>query len=839
MGHMATLLRSRPTTRNTYLQMATLCYRPPNSTVDNDAGLFNLFEQACKDCNECVIIGDFNFRELKWDYSETLLDDHPLINCINDNFMYQQVNEPSRNDNFLDLIFSSDDNIIADVVAREPLGTSDHNIIEFKLVVSQIKTDFSVKNFNHHKANYQGIIEAAICKHWENIKLDNVNDVWTNIKNDILQIRNGSVPVMGKSKLKCKWGTKKVKKRRRAKRRAWDKYMASGDNETLRDNYKKKLCASIKANDEAKRNFEIKLAENVKNDCKSFFSYFRSKERNKVKVGPLRDSEGNIITDDQTAANIFNDYFASVFTVEDRDNIPIAEQVFTGLESDCLSEITINEDIVFKKLSEIKVNKSPGSDDLHPKLLFELRHQLVSPLTKLFKLSLETGIVPHEWKEARVSPLFKKGKRDKPENYRPVSLTSIIGKIFESITKDSLVAHLNRHKLIRNSQHGFTRNRSCLINILSFMESVTLNVDEGNPVDIVYLDFAKAFDKVPYERLFRKLQAHGVTGPVLNWIRNWLSSRRQKVCIFQQGSHWRDVTSGVPQDSVLGPVLFLVYINDLDSKIISKLAKFADGTKLCKQVASLEDVAALQRDLDSLHEWAADWQMSFNVDKCAVMHVGHSNKCNQYKLGNSELKSIVKEKDLGVIIDNTLKFSEQCSTAVKCANRTLGLIKRTIICRSKDVIVDLYKALVRPKLEYCVQAWRPFLRKDIDSMERVQRRATKMITECKGQNYESRLQTLGLISIEKRQTRGDLIQVFKLIKGVDNVDYRELFQLADYSRTRGHSFKITKVRSRLEIRRNLFSQRVVNKWNELPQYVVEAESVNAFKNRLDGYCKSV
>ena len=413
------------------------------------------------------------------------------------------------------------------------------------------------------------------------------------------------------------------------------------------------------------------------------------------------------------------------------------------------------------------MNKSPGSDDLHPKLLFELRNQLVSPLTKLFKLSLETGIVPQEWKEARVSPLFKKGLKDKPENYRPVSLTSIIGKIIESIVKDNLVGHLDRHNLIRNSQHGFTKNRSCLTNILSFMESVTLHVDEGNPVDIVYLDFAKAFDKVPYERLFKKLEAHGVTGRVLNWIRNWLSSRRQKVCISQQDSFWRDVTSGVPQGSVLGPVLFLIYINDLDRNIISKLAKFADDTKICKNVRNVEDAVTLQKDLNSLHEWATDWQMNFNTDKCAVMHVGYNNRCNQYKLGNAELKSIVKEKDLGIIIDNTLKFSEQCSTAVKCANRTLGLIKRTIKSRSKDIIVKLYKAFVRPKLEYCIQAWRPFLRKDMDSKERVQRRATRIITECKGLSYESRLKTLDLISIEDKQIRGDLIQVFKYIKGID------------------------------------------------------------------------
>ena len=182
------------------------------------------------------------------------------------------------------------------------------------------------------------------------------------------------MPLTSKSRSKCKWATKTVTKRRNAKRRAWDKYNASGKNEKLYDNYKRKLNKSSKANTE----FKLKLANNVQNDSKSFFAYVRNKERNKVKVGPLRDSSGNIVTDDQTAANIFNDYFASVFTVEDRDNIPVAEQIFSGSESECLSEIFINEDIVFKKLCEINVNKSPGSDDLHPKLLFELRHQLVT-----------------------------------------------------------------------------------------------------------------------------------------------------------------------------------------------------------------------------------------------------------------------------------------------------------------------------------------------------------------------------------------------------------------------------------------------------------------------------
>ena len=278
-----------------------------------------------------------------------------------------------------------------------------------------------------------------------------------------------------------------------------------------------------------------------------------------------------------------------------------------------------------------------------------------------------------------------------------------------------------------------------------------------------------------------------------------------------------------------------MYINDIDLGLISKLSKFADDSKLCKNVCLENDRDILQRDLDRLNEWSQQWQMQFNVDKCSVIHLGHKNKQYNYKLGDKELKKSVKEKDLGVVVDSKMKFSEQCSVAVKSANSTLGMIRRHIKSRQKNIIVQLYKALVRPKLEYCVQAWCPYLKKDVENIERVQHRATKLIGECAGLNYNDRLDRTGLITLEKRRLRGDLIQVFKLIKGIDKIDYNKFFQLVDSTRTRGHRFKVVKVRSRLEIRNKFFSQRVVNCWNLLPADVVDAETVNSFKNRLDKF----
>jgi hypothetical protein len=577
------------------------------------------------------------------------------------------------------------------------------------------------------------------------------------------------------------------------------------------------------------------LAKNIKEDCKSFFAYVNSKKRSSNSIGPLKNTHGEVLNDSKEKAALLNSYFASVFTKENYVCVPEPIRVFKGPQSECLSSLFIEENVVWEKLTKLNVNKSQGPDELHGKLLYEVRVEITEALTRLFNLSLQTGVVPQDWRDADVCPLFKKGKKDKAENYRPVSLTSIVGKVLESIIKDRLVKHLEKHKLLRTSQHGFTSGRSCLTNLLTFFEFVTGELDKGNNVDLVYLDFCKAFDKVPHCRLGKKLESHGIDGNVRNWIINWLRHRRQRVCVDGECSDWEEVSSGVPQGSVLGPVLFLIYINDLDEGIISKIGKFADDSKLGKSINSAADESLLANDLSTLVEWSNQWQMTFNVEKCAVMHLGKNNNQHQYRLGDNILKGSVNERDLGVIVDRTMKFSEQANSAVTKANATLGMIRRTITCKNKDIITRLYKALVRPKLEYCVQAWRPYLRKDIDKMERVQHRATKMIEECKGLCYEDRLKATGLTTLEDRRERGDMIEVFKTLRGINKIDESSLFQLANNSRTRGHRFKLAKARSKLDIRKNFFSQRVVNSWNGLPESVVEADSVNNFKSRYDKY----
>ncbi|MDZ1603208.1 reverse transcriptase family protein, partial [Klebsiella pneumoniae] len=438
-------------------------------------------------------------------------------------------------------------------------------------------------------------------------------------------------------------------------------------------------------------------------------------------------------------------------------------------------------------------------------------------------------------REANVVPLFKKGNKNNPGNYRPVSLTSVVGKVMEKVLKDRIAEHLERHCLIRDSQHGFVKGRSCLTSLIAFFEEVTKQVDEGKPVDVVYMDFSKAFDKVPHGRLMEKVRRHGIVGNVASWIKNWLTDRRQRVVLDGKYSAWSPVTSGVPQGSVLGPLLFVIFINDLDMEVEGWVSKFADDTKIGGIVDTEEGCCGLQRDLDRLQSWAEKWQMEFNPEKCEVVHFGRTNKNAKYWVNGRVLGSVEEQRDLGVYVHRSLKVATQVDRAVKKAYGVLAFINRGIEFKSREVMMQLYRTLVRPHLEYCVQFWSPHFRKDVEALERVQRRFTRMLPGMENRSYEERLSVLGLFSLERRRMRGDLIEVYKMIRGIDRVDSQRLFPQVEQSVTRGHKFKVKGGRYRGDVRGRFFTQRVVGAWNALPGEVVGSETLGTFKRLLDRY----
>ena len=673
---------------------------------------------------------------------------------------------------------------------------------------------------------------------WNNMLMNKTAiECWNILKYEIESIIDKFVPFQKQGKqCRKKHLSKEAIRKIMLKQTMWRVYRRTRKDEDYAK-YKEALNAATTEIRQSKRSYEQKLACNIKNDSKSFYAYVRSKQNVQDKVGPLEDSAGNIISQGFLMAEDLNGYFSSVFTKEDISSLPVADAKFQGAKSDYLGPLVVTPELVAKKIKAMKDNKSPGVDGIPPKLLMETVEQISIPLARVFNLSLKEGVVPFEWKEANIIPLFKKGSRNKSENYRPVSLTSVICKLLERLIKDHMVDFLVKHKLLNSSQHGFLKARSCLTNMLCFLEEITKWIDVGSPVDIIYLDFQKAFDKVPHQRLLLKLKAHGIGDSITDWIEQWLTDRRQRVVVDGEVSNWKSVLSGVPQGSVLGPILFLIYINDLDDSITSNVLKFADDTKLFRKVNTDGDKQHLQNDLDRLVKWSEKWQMLFNLGKCKCIHTGHRNLNVNYRMGDTVLGTTVKEKDLGVTISADMKVSEQCGIAASKGNQILGLIRRNITYKGKKLIIPLYKAIVRPHLEYCIQAWRPYRKKDIDTLERIQRRATKMIPELRDLSYEERLKECGLTTLETRRLRGDQIEVFKILNGYENIDRNMFFSLKKDSRTRGHEVKLVKDQCRLDIRKHSFSQRTINEWNKLSTDCVTASSVNMFKNKVDTYLR--
>lgn len=491
-------------------------------------------------------------------------------------------------------------------------------------------------------------------------------------------------------------------------------------------------------------------------------------------------------------------------------------------------------------------NKSPGPDGLHPRVLKELIGKIEVALLNICNKSLDEAKLPEDWKKGNITPIFKKGDKHQPKNYRPVSLTSIACKLMETFIRDQLVNHMKTNNLLSEHQHGFLSGRSTITQLLEVLEVWTDILEKGGCIDAIYLDFMMAFDTVPHIRLLTKLDNYGVRGLALDWIRSFLQDRKQRVIVNGHASPWTDVTSGIPQGSVLGPILFVVFINDLPDVVSCGIKLFADDSKASKQVKTLEDCQSLQQDLTNLQDWADKWQMRFHPQKCKVLRVGKGHPDAEYTMTVKStgivhtLDRSTLEVDLGVSVDSLLEFSEHIQKAAAKGNRLLGMTRRTLTFIDADVMMFIYKGLIRPIMEYGQAIWYPKSRKDIDALEAVQRRATKLIPQLKNLEYEDRLKHLKLPTLLYRRMRGDMIHTWKFMHGRYNTDRTNLFQDAIHQGTRGHSLKLyqkgpSKGRRGLDVRRKFFSQRVVSWWNSLPAYVAESETMNKFKNNLDNH----
>ena len=450
-----------------------LVYRSPNISTDENEKTQNAIKEVSK--RDCIIIGDFNHGRIQWKSQQsTGSEDQKVLNLVQNSFLTRHVLKPTRGENVFDIVLSSQKEFIDNVRICEPLGCSDHNQIYFIIKVKGEQNRKIRYRKIVHKGRYKDMRKHLAKIDWNNtLENKTATECWNILKREIDCIVEQFVPLKKQRKRsKKKHLSKEAIRKIKYKQTMWKTYRhnLSEEDYAIYKEAPNQATAEIR---NSKRSYEQKLAFNIKHDSKSVYAYVRSKQKVQDKVGPLEGSDGNIITEGFLMEENLNEYFSSVFTREDTSALPVPETKFEGRESDYLGQLIVTPKMVAKKIRDMKENKSPGVDGIPPKLLLEIVKQISIPLATVFNLSIEEGVVPLEWKEANIIPLFKNGSRSKSENYRPVSLTSVVCKLLERLIKDHLVDFLVKNNLINPSQHGFLKARSCLTNILCFLEDVT------------------------------------------------------------------------------------------------------------------------------------------------------------------------------------------------------------------------------------------------------------------------------------------------------------------------------------------------------------------------------
>ena len=478
--------------------------------------------------------------------------------------------------------------------------------------------------------------------------------------------------------------------------------------------------------------------------------------------------------------------------------------------TDQLSNISLCYKDVLHELNSIDVNKAVGPDLLSGIILKACSHELATPLCILFNRSLNLGVFPTAFKDANVTPVFKSGDKSKVVNYRPISLLPLVSKVFERLVYAHLFPHIREH--ISESQHGFMKGRSTQTNLVNYIDFITDTTDNKLQVDIIYTDFSKAFDTVSHTLLSHKLSAYGFSGNVMSWLSSYLQNRTQRVVINGHMSSPCDVTSGVPQGSLIGPLLFILFVNDMpdivNSHGSSLCSMYADDAKIYRIVRTQDDCISLQTDINNVYKWCNTWKLKLNVGKCNVITFSNKKKLitYNYSIADSPLVRVHSIKDLGILLSSQMSFSTHIDSIVRKAFRMMGFIKRTCANFSNiSTLRSLYVTHVRSHLEYCSVIWSPWQVTQIDKIERVQQKFIKFLcfksnVQYTSIDYDSLCARFKLPPLVRRRKFLDAIFVYKLVNSCYNcpsILYKVCFNVQSRQLRNNHIFRISASRVNL------------------------------------------
>ena len=790
-------------------------YRPPNTPSEklNEALKFiDEYIEKCGSDERVMFLGDMNFPFLQWKTVEDVT--YPVITPGNttDNqnqaktmieltdkyFMQQVITEPTREDNILDLLFSTHSDEITNISIEKVSNVlSDHNFVYFTIpsIDSTRKTakpappytlqnDLSDFQFWSEKCNWDSVKQQLKNMDWNSL-IDNSTDIDSDLEHlykTVYEACSQNIPVKRKAKEKVIPKDREILMR---KRKLLRRKLNSTDSKRTKDKINMKIVnievQLMRSHENERQREESKVILNTKRNTKAFFKYTKQFSKQKNTIGPLLNKHGVKTDIPEEMCDILKCQYEKAFNksaaareikidnVTDNEKEIHIDDFFS--DDSPFHQIDITTTDVISAINETKLNSAPGPDNFPPIILHKCKEELASPLKSIMKKSLETTKVPQIWKTANITCIHKGGDKSLAVNYRPISLTSIIAKLTERIVRWYLIHFLELNDAFPDSQHGFRPGRSTVSQLLEHYESIIEALEHKFNIDIVMLDYSKAFDKINISILLEKLKKLGIGGQIGRWLGNFLIGRKQCVSVNKKLSDQSEILSGVPQGTILAPVLFLVYIADIGHNITrSYITSYADDSKSSKIIKDHDDVQYLQCDLHKLFRWTSENLMTFNVDKFEVLRIGKNETLkHETKYTTPDGTSLPEKqsvKDLGVRFNNTGDFQDHIETKVAKAKSIAGLILRTFLTRDPVPMMMLFKTLVIPIVEYGSIIWSPYKKCEISKIDAVQRTFTSKLQGLEDLNYHQRLQKLKVYSLERRRDRYDILYSFKVFKKI-------------------------------------------------------------------------
>jgi hypothetical protein len=787
-----------------------------------------------------IVLGDINVPA-NWDnfpHTNVPVCYQQLLNCFVHSGLTQLVSSPTRVNNILDLVFANPICVsncsTSDMSLSERSHCSDHNVIMFNINYhsSAQPSQSSYKNqtiINHTLA-------TQLFEEWSADESLDSESFYRSFIFMFEQIFERCLPLV--SNAKKAFYSKKCENLYFCSLRLNKKLLNNPNCVHTKAALAFVENLLIKHKNLIDEKFEQKSLKDQ--NSKTFWKYISKMTKSDGNVCPSLDHLGNNINDSKRAAAAFSEFFVSVMNNTVFESVDLAKCIdFRKPQIPYQANIPdLTPEAVFTYINMLSNKKSLGINNVSLYILKRLGKLLSGPLSILFNKILQSAEIPSDWKISYIKPIPKVSQPSSVGDFRPISITCADGKLFEYILKDLLLEHLHTNNLMPPLQFGFVPNRATTGNLLYGLNLIYRNLSHGIPTDVFYLDFKKAFDKVPHALLIEKLKFYNFHESIVNCIRNWLQNRIQIVQFNGHNSHPSHVLSGVPQGSVLGPILFNIFTIDLLNLLRHGIAVFyADDAKIVCEAKSILDQAKIQLDLSLIDDWCKRNGMELNLKKSVVMHIGRNNRRFDYLMGNSKFPSTECHRDLGVMVDSNLTFSSHVRQIASDACSRIGVLNRTFPNRNASFHLKLYKVFVLPLLDYCSQAIMLSSKADINMLEGVQHLFSRhpRFYSAPFENrpkYEDRLTSLGLISINSRYRARDVILMLKFLHGKLYLPGIK-FKFSDNIRIR--EFRIWV--ERIEPPGNHFwFWRTINDYNSLPinlVYNFSLETIAAFLAQLD------